>query len=88
MSILECASVDAAIGDDDAMWNANELCIRELHTGSCITIIEQNLEATLLKLRVKLLGEFRHLCDFAALSGTNTTSNGAIGVGQMIPAAS
>ena len=76
VSVLELARVDTAIGDHEAMRDPQQLSVGKFDAGARVTIIDQHVDAR------------RTFSDFAALSGTSTTVNGAIGSGQMMPAAS
>src|SRR5262245_36927552 len=67
--VFELARVEPALRDHDAMRNAEELRVGELHSGPRVAIVEQRLETRGAQRFVQLLGRLAHARGFLQVDG-------------------
>src|SRR5450631_713995 len=69
VSIFEISGAQAALADHDAVRNADELRIGELHPGAGVAIVQQYIGARLVELLIQPVGRLAHALGFLIVEG-------------------
>jgi len=88
MTVFECAGLEAAIADDDAMRNSEQLGIGEFDAWPRIAIIVEHLDSGLAELIIERIGRGAHSGGLVEVERNEHDMKRCNGSGQMMPRSS